>query len=93
LAVADSIEKPVSDATCHTCPLCGGKIDDNAREVKVACRRIRFAAALIPIGVIMAVGGEMLAYYAHAWASWGHGLMGAGIVAALLSALFVKMLD
>ena len=89
----DATDKPVSETTERSCPLCGGRIDDNATEVKATCRSIRCAAALIPVGVIVAAGGKLLAYLAPAWAPWGHGLVGAGIVAALLFALYVKMLD
>ena len=89
----ETIDSPAPEATDRTCPLCGGKIDDDAPQVKATRRYIRFAGALIPIGVIIAVGGKLLAYLVPAWAPWGHGLMGAGVVIALLSALYIKMLD
>ena len=47
---------------------------------------------MIPVGVILAAGGKMLAAFTTIDA-WGHGIMGFGIAVALLSAAYVKSVD
>ena len=93
LVSEQSDNQAVTDEGQGVCPLCGGDIDHDSPIVKSTRKRIRFVAAMIPIGVIVAAGGKLLAYLAPAWGPWGHGLVGAGIVIALLSAAYVKSLD
>jgi len=72
--------------------MCGGDIDPDSPAVKSTRTCIRFAAALIPAGVIIAAAGKLIAYLTS-FSAWGHGLVGFGIAVALLSALYVKTLD
>jgi hypothetical protein len=76
----------------HICPMCGGNIDSDSPVVRATRKRIRWVAAMIPVGVILAVGGKLLAAFTTMDA-WGHGFMGFGIAVALLSAVYVKSLD
>ena len=88
-----SDNQAVTDERQGVCPLCGGDIDDDSPVVKSTRKRIRFIAAMSSVGIIVASGGKLLAYLAPAWAPWGHGLIGAGVVIALLSAVCVKSLE
>ena len=88
-----SDNQAVTNESQAACPLCGGEIDVDSPIVKSTHKRIRFMAAVIPVGIIVAAGGKLLAYLAPAWAPWGHGLVGAGAVIVLLSAVYVKSLD
>ena len=74
------------------CPMCGGDMDPSSPAVKSTRRCIRFAAVLIPVGVIIAAAGKLIAAFTSL-SAWGHGLVGFGIAVALLSALYYKTLD
>ena len=83
-----------------TCPFCqtevvpGSNADLQLADwVKSLSRRVTITYSLIAVGVILASGGKVLAYLAPAWAPWGHGLVGGGMAMALLSALFLRMLN
>ena len=80
-----------SDGQRH-CPMCGSAIDDGTMESKSTGRRILLAATLMPLGVIAAVGGRLLAYYTDADAL-GYITVGAGGAVTLLSGYFVFLLD
>jgi hypothetical protein len=72
--------------------MCGGDIDFHSPSARATRKRIRWVAAMIPIGLILAAGGKLLAAFTSIDA-WGHGIMGFGIAFALLSAAYVKSLD
>ncbi|MCC5830138.1 MAG: hypothetical protein JJU36_11885 [Phycisphaeraceae bacterium] len=89
--MSESQDKPAA-AEEHICPMCGGNIAFDSPVVRATQKHIRLVAAMIPLGVILAAGGKLLAAFTTVDA-WGHGIMGFGIAVALLSAVYIKAMD